>query len=133
MANTNQNVSDSDTTPTTPTPPPKNNKAKPKQDGITQFVYVGMSVGRLQNSAVIQGSHKQITEHYSDEIAVCPDIVHLIVPVSKLSATRAKIKTSGNALNEYYSRVAAQVNKAKKEPTGEFISPKGLTRGEKHG
>ncbi|MCL1904486.1 MAG: hypothetical protein FWF94_08775 [Oscillospiraceae bacterium] len=118
--NQNPNVSEPDTTPTTPPIAPPDGKPSGEMNSPigSCFAYVGMSVGRLQNNAVIQGTHKQITEHYKDEIALCSDIAHLIVPVAKLSATRTKIKTSGNALNEYYSRVAAVVNKKRGEKHG---------------
>ncbi|MCL1866482.1 MAG: hypothetical protein FWF82_03655 [Oscillospiraceae bacterium] len=106
----NITVENPDTPPESPanTPPiihHVNPKSGNRENNI--FSYIGPTItgGRLSHGIVLRGTLKQITASFKREIELYPDIVRLIVPVSKLSESRRKVKSDGNSLNECYLKI----------------------------
>lgn len=103
----NNNVSDLDT----------KSRAENVVNGIqhnestTSFVYIGPSLpgARLMANTVLSGTRKDISQYYKDVIERYPNVEKLIVPVGKLSESRAKVRTSDNILSKYYSDLLNQV------------------------
>jgi hypothetical protein len=78
---------------------------------IEKFIYVGPSLpaGRLKSNTILEGTHKEITEHYKDAIELYPNVARLIIPVSELSTALERITKSGNLMNKYCTDIAADL------------------------
>lgn len=83
----------------------------------TQFVYIGPSLpnGRLKENAVLQGSYSTVLHYLSEIVEEYPQIKRLIVPIHKLGEYAAKVKTSGNIVNKYYSDVISGISSKREE------------------
>ena len=77
------------------------------------YVYIGPSLpgAKLMTNTVISGTRKQISEYYKDVIDSYPNVDKLIVPVDKLSESRAKVSAGGNILSKYYNDLLIQIRK----------------------
>jgi len=86
-------------------------------DNATSYVYIGPSLpgAKLMTNTVLSGTRKEISEYYKDVIEQYPNVAKLIVPVGKLSESRAKVRTNGNVLNKYYNDLLSQVKKGAAE------------------
>ncbi len=82
-------------------------------DNTTNYVYIGPSLpgAKLMTNTVLSGTHKEISEYYKDVVERYPNVEKLIVPASKLSESRAKVRTGGNVLSKYYNDLLSQVKK----------------------
>lgn len=111
--NSNNIVSDLDTKAGAETPKIPVASEKPRNENTTNYVYIGPSLpgAKLMNNAVISGTRKGISEYYKDVIEKYPNVDKLIVPVDKLSESRAKISAGGNVLSKYYNDLLIQVRK----------------------
>ncbi len=86
-------------------------------DNTTSYVYIGPSLpgAKLMMNTVLSGTRKEISEYYKDVVERYPNVEKLIVPVGKLSESRAKVRTGGNVLNKYYNDLLSQVQKGATE------------------
>ncbi|MCX4355674.1 MAG: hypothetical protein OSJ43_05540 [Oscillospiraceae bacterium] len=111
--NSNNVVSDLDTKTSAEAPVTPVASDKPRNETATNFVYIGPSLpgAKLMNNTVISGTRKEISEYYKDVIEQYPNVDKLIVPVDKLSESRAKISAGGNVLSKYYNDLLIQVKK----------------------
>ncbi|MCM1165676.1 MAG: hypothetical protein NC401_06660 [Ruminococcus sp.] len=66
-------------------------------------------------NTVLSGTRKDISKYYKDVIDAYPNVEKLIVPVDKLSESRAKIHASDSILSKYYSDLLSQVQKGASE------------------
>lgn len=110
-------VSDLDTTTGAGTPEIPAATETAHSDNATNYVYIGPSLpgAKLMMNTVLSGTRKEISEYYKDVIERYPNVEKLIVPVGKLSESRAKVRTGGNVLNKYYSDLLSQVQKGAAE------------------
>lgn len=85
----------------------------PRNESTTSFVYIGPSLpgAMLMSNTVLSGTRKDISKYYKDVIERYPNVEKLIVPVGKLSESRAKVRTSDSVLSKYYSDLLNQVQK----------------------
>lgn len=81
------------------------------------FVYIGPTLpgGKLKSNTVLQGDIEKIKEYYKDVLEQYPQVVRLIVPVSKLGEQKEKVQTHGNIINKYYGDVVSAMNGKKEE------------------
>ena len=79
----------------------------------TNYVYIGPALpgAKLMTNAVISGTRKEISDYYKDVFQKYPNAEKLIVPVGKLSESRAKVSAGGNVLNKYYNDLLDQIKK----------------------
>lgn len=111
--NSNNVVSDLDTKTSAEAPSTPVVSKKTSNERATNYVYIGPSLpgAKLMNNTVISGTHKDISEYYKDVIEKYPNADKLIVPVDKLSESRAKVSLGGNVLSKYYNYLLIQVKK----------------------
>ena len=93
--------------------PRNENAEKTSSENTTNYVYIGPSLpgAKLMTNTGISGTRKQISEYYKDVIDSYPNVDKLIVPVDKLSESRAKVSAGGNVLSKYYNDLLIQVKK----------------------
>ncbi len=106
-------VSDLDTATGAETPEISVVNEAANTDNATNYAYIGPSLpgAKLMTNTVLSGTRKEIFDYYKDVIEQYPNVAKLIVPVGKLSESRAKIRTNGNVLNKYYNDLLNQVQK----------------------
>ena len=73
------------------------------------FVYAGPSLphGRLKEHAVFNGTFEDVKAYLADVLEDYPQAERLIVPVERLSAFAAKVKTPGNIAHKYYNDIVS--------------------------
>ena len=98
------------------TPPEGNDPAEgdeatqePAPEGYGLFVYAGPSLphGRLKEHAVFNGTFEDVKAYLADVLEDYPQAERLIVPVERLSAFAAKVKTPGNIAHKYYNDIVS--------------------------
>ncbi len=116
MKNNTNAVSDSDTMAIEKAPK-KAASETPNGEKATNFVYIGPSLpgAKLMANSVLCGTRKSISEYCKDVFERYTLVDKLIVPVERLSESRAKVHTSGNVLNKYYNELLKQVQKGASE------------------
>lgn len=90
---------------------------KPSAEGVQEaapegyglFVYAGPSLphGRLKEHAVFNGTFEDVKAYLADVLEDYPQAERLIVPVERLSAFAAKVKTPGNIAHKYYNDIVS--------------------------
>lgn len=78
-------------------------------EGYGLFVYAGPSLphGRLKEHAVFNGTFEDVKAYLADVLEDYPQAERLIVPVERLSAFAAKVKTPGNIAHKYYNDIVS--------------------------
>ena len=78
-------------------------------EGYGLFVYAGPSLphGRLKEHAVFNGTFEDVKAYLADVLEDYPQAERLIVPVARLSAFAAKVKTPGNIAHKYYNDIVS--------------------------
>lgn len=78
-------------------------------EGCGLFVYAGPSLphGRLKEHAVFNGTFEDVKAYLADVLEDYPQAERLIVPVARLSAFAAKVKTPGNIAHKYYNDIVS--------------------------
>lgn len=108
-------VSDLDTIKTAviPADPVVSETETAHNETATNYVYIGPSLpgAVLMENTVLRGGRKEISEYFKDVVETYPDVEKLIVPVGKLSESRAKVRASGNVFNKYYNDLLSQAKK----------------------
>lgn len=71
--------------------------------------YAGPSLphGRLKEHAVFNGTFEDVKAYLADVLEDYPQAERLIVPVERLSAFAAKVKTPGNIAHKYYNDIVS--------------------------
>ncbi len=70
--------------------------------------YIGPSIkGVIQGNTIYRGTRKETEERLADEIKRYPLIAKLITTDKSLAEDRIKVKTAGNLLNVYYTKLAS--------------------------
>ena len=82
------------------TPPSK--KQEQKSEKIHMYIGPSLPGGKLKKNTILAGTLEEIHEYHKETLAEFPKVAQLIVPVSKLAQSKAKLKKSGNVLNKYY-------------------------------
>lgn len=82
---------------------------EPPTEGYGLFVYAGPSLphGRLKEHAVFNGTFEDVKAYLADVLEDYPQAERLIVPVERLSAFAAKVKTPGNIAHKYYNDIVS--------------------------
>lgn len=72
-------------------------------------MYAGPSLphGRLKEHAVFNGTFEDVKAYLADVLEDYPQAERLIVPVERLSAFAAKVKTPGNIAHKYYNDIVS--------------------------
>ena len=93
----------------TPTEPPAEDAQEAAPEGYGLFVYAGPSLphGRLKEHAVFNGTFEDVKAYLADVLEDYPQAERLIVPVERLSAFAAKVKTPGNIAHKYYNDIVS--------------------------
>ena len=96
------------TTGDSDTEPPAEDAQEAAPEGYGLFVYAGPSLphGRLKEHAVFNGTFEDVKAYLADVLEDYPQAERLIVPVERLSAFAAKVKTPGNIAHKYYNDIA---------------------------
>lgn len=83
--------------------------AETPPEGYGLFVYAGPSLphGRLKEHAVFNGTFEDVKAYLADVLEDYPQAERLIVPVERLSAFAAKVKTPGNIAHKYYNDIVS--------------------------
>lgn len=83
--------------------------AETTPEGYGLFVYAGPSLphGRLKEHAVFNGTFEDVKAYLADVLEDYPQAERLIVPVERLSAFAAKVKTPGNIAHKYYNDIVS--------------------------
>lgn len=91
------------------TEPPAEDTQKTATEGYGLFVYAGPSLphGRLKEHAVFNGTFEDVKAYLADVLKDYPQAERLIVPVERLSAFAAKVKTPGNIAHKYYNDIVS--------------------------
>ena len=89
--------------------PPAEDAQEAAPEGYGLFVYAGPSLphGRLKEHAVFNGTFGDVKAYLADVLEDYPQAERLIVPVERLSAFAAKVKTPGNIAHKYYNDIAS--------------------------
>lgn len=91
------------------TEPPAEDAQEAAPEGYGLFVYAGPSLphGRLKEHAVFNGTFEDVKAYLADVLEDYPQAERLIVPVERLSAFAAKVKTPGNIAHKYYNDIVS--------------------------
>ena len=91
------------------TKPPAEDAQEAAPEGYGLFVYAGPSLphGRLKEHAVFNGTFEDVKAYLADVLEDYPQAERLIVPVERLSAFAAKVKTPGNIAHKYYNDIVS--------------------------
>ena len=91
------------------TEPPAEDVQEAAPEGYGLFVYAGPSLphGRLKEHAVFNGTFEDVKAYLADVLEDYPQAERLIVPVERLSAFAAKVKTPGNIAHKYYNDIVS--------------------------
>ena len=91
------------------TEPPAEDAQEAATEGYGLFVYAGPSLphGRLKEHAVFNGTFEDVKAYLADVLGDYPQAERLIVPVERLSAFAAKVKTPGNIAHKYYNDIVS--------------------------
>ena len=91
------------------TEPPAEDVQEAAPEGYGLFVYAGPSLphGRLKEHAVFNGTFEDVKVYLADVLEDYPQAERLIVPVERLSAFAAKVKTPGNIAHKYYNDIVS--------------------------
>lgn len=91
------------------TEPPTEDAQEAAPEGYGLFVYAGPSLphGRLKEHAVFNGTFEDVKAYLADVLEDYPQAERLIVPVERLSAFAAKVKTPGNIAHKYYNDIVS--------------------------
>lgn len=91
------------------TKPPAEDVQEAAPEGYGLFVYAGPSLphGRLKEHAVFNGTFEDVKAYLADVLEDYPQAERLIVPVERLSAFAAKVKTPGNIAHKYYNDIVS--------------------------
>ena len=83
--------------------------AEDAPEGYGLFVYAGPSLphGRLKEHAVFNGTFEDVKAYLADVLEDYPQAERLIVPVERLSAFAAKVKTPGNIAHKSYNDIVS--------------------------
>lgn len=97
------------TTEDSDTEPPAEDVQEAAPEGYGLFVYAGPSLphGRLKEHAVFNGTFEDVKVYLADVLEDYPQAERLIVPVERLSAFAAKVKTPGNIAHKYYNDIVS--------------------------
>ena len=97
------------TTGDSDTEPPAEDAQEAAPEGYGLFVYAGPSLphGRLKEHAVFNGTFEDVKAYLADVLEDYPQAERLIVPVERLSAFAAKVKTPGNIAHKYYNDIVS--------------------------
>ena len=97
------------TTGDSDTEPPAEDAQEAAPEGYGLFVYAGPSLphGRLKEHAVFNGTFEDVKAYLADVLEDYPQAERLIVPVERLSAFAAKVKTTGNIAHKYYNDIVS--------------------------
>ena len=97
------------TTGDSDTEPPAEDAQEAAPEGYGLFVYAGPSIphGRLKEHAVFNGTFEDVKAYLADVLEDYPQAERLIVPVERLSAFAAKVKTPGNIAHKYYNDIVS--------------------------
>lgn len=97
------------TTGDSDTEPPAEGAQEAAPEGYGLFVYAGPSLphGRLKEHAVFNGTFEDVKAYLADVLEDYPQAERLIVPVERLSAFAAKVKTPGNIAHKYYNDIVS--------------------------
>lgn len=97
------------TTGDSDTEPPTEDAQEAAPEGYGLFVYAGPSLphGRLKEHAVFNGTFEDVKAYLADVLEDYPQAERLIVPVERLSAFAAKVKTPGNIAHKYYNDIVS--------------------------
>ena len=97
------------TTEDSDTEPPAEDVQEAAPEGYGLFVYAGPSLphGRLKEHAVFNGTFEDVKAYLADVLEDYPQAERLIVPVERLSAFAAKVKTPGNIAHKYYNDIVS--------------------------
>ena len=97
------------TTGDSDTEPPAEDAQEVAPEGYGLFVYAGPSLphGRLKEHAVFNGTFEDVKAYLADVLEDYPQAERLIVPVERLSAFAAKVKTPGNIAHKYYNDIVS--------------------------
>ena len=97
------------TTGDSDTEPPAEDAQEAAPEGYGLFVYAGPSLphGRLKEHAVFNGTFEDVKAYLADVLEDYPQTERLIVPVERLSAFTAKVKTPGNIAHKYYNDIVS--------------------------
>lgn len=97
------------TTEDSDTEPPAEDVQEAAPEGYGLFVYAGPSLphGRLKEHAVFNGTFEDVKAYLADVLEDYPQAERLIVPVERLSAFAAKVKTPGNITHKYYNDIVS--------------------------
>lgn len=89
--------------------PPAEDAQEAAPEGYGLFVYAGPSLphGRLKEHAVFNGTFEDVKAYLADVLEDYPQAERLIVPVERLSAFAAKVKTPGNIAHKYYNDIVS--------------------------
>ena len=89
--------------------PPAEDAQEAAPEGYDLFVYAGPSLphGRLKEHAVFNGTFEDVKAYLADVLEDYPQAERLIVPVERLSAFAAKVKTPGNIAHKYYNDIVS--------------------------
>lgn len=75
----------------------------------TVHVYLGPTIGgKIQNGAIFIGSRAEVLAQLLPVTQQFPLVKNLLVPLSTLAEDRIKVKTTGNALFEFYNALAGK-------------------------
>lgn len=88
-----------------------------QQEQETTLVYVGPTLprGQLKANVIFNGTRTAIEGELAEVLEKFPPVRNLLVPVSNLATAKAKVKTSGNILHEWYTQVVALIEESLKE------------------
>lgn len=90
---------------------PVQEKKKPAQEETGFCVYLGPTIlGVIQSGTVYPGSVKAVRERLAAVIEKYPLIARLLAPGETLAQDRKKVKTPGNALYSYYTKLISGGN-----------------------
>ena len=108
-SNTEPQDGEESTTGDSNTEPPAEDAQEAAPEGYGLFVYAGPSLphGRLKEHAVFNGTFEDVKAYLADVLEDYPQAERLIVPVERLSAFAAKVKTPGNIAHKYYNDIVS--------------------------